>query len=246
MRVLVVLNSAESGPGRLPELLSATGVEPVVVPGPELPATMAEYAGLVLLGGGFLPDDDATHPFLARERALVVEALDAGIPVLGICLGGQLLAHVAGGTVTGRSGETERGMCAVDLLPAAADDPVLGGLAAPVWMVQNHQDSITALPPGATWLATSTACAVQAFRVGESAWGLQFHPEAAADRIATWDTGPLAAEGLDRDALLAAALGLADGNAAQAAALVTAWAEVVRSGRRPTRVGRTGTWTTSR
>ena len=74
----------------------------------------------MLLGGGFMPDDDERAPFLPRERALVGEAVAAGVPVLGICLGAQLLAHVAGGEVTAKSGETERGSCPSTCSPPRA------------------------------------------------------------------------------------------------------------------------------
>ncbi|WP_125774701.1 type 1 glutamine amidotransferase [Antribacter gilvus] len=235
-RVLVVQNSSTSGAGRLDGWLADAGLSPDLVPGEHLPADLAGYAGLVLLGGGFMPDDDARHPWLARERTLTSQALADGVPVLGLCLGGQLLAHVAGGVVTARSGETERGMCALRLLPAADDDPVFSAVRdavgdGPLWMIQNHEDSVTGLPPGAELLVSSDVCAVQAFRVGDAAWGLQFHPEAHPERVARWDEAALSAEGVDRAALAAAAMERVDENAAQASALVTAWAEVVRSSR---------------
>lgn len=235
---VLVQNSPHSGPGRLPGWLEEDGVTAVVVPGDDLaervPALAGTADGLVLLGGGLLPDEDERAPWLPHERALTTEALDTGVPVLGICLGGQVLAHVTGGTVTGRSGETEKGLCPVRLLDDAADDALLGpvgGLAeaGEVRMVESHVDSITALPPQAVHLATSDACGVQAFRVGEVAWGLQFHPEAAPERIGTWDADELAGLGYDRDELLAAALERAPENERQARALASAFAAVVRA-----------------
>ncbi|MGH9136261.1 MAG: type 1 glutamine amidotransferase [Acidimicrobiales bacterium] len=234
-RVVVVQNSERSGPGRLSGWLVEEGIDAVVVTGPDLPEHLsgetAAVDGLVLLGGGLMPDDDERAPFLPRERAIVGAALTAGMPVLGICLGAQLLALVAGGTVTAKSGETERGSCPVDLLPAAADDPLFAGLAGygELRMIQNHQDSITALPPGAVHLGTSGACRVQAFRVGTAAWGVQFHPEAAATGVADWDESKLAAEGYDRAALLAQAEADAPTTTVQARALVGAFAGVVRT-----------------
>ncbi|MFI2296583.1 type 1 glutamine amidotransferase [Isoptericola sp. NPDC019571] len=243
--VVLVQNSPHSGPGRLPGWLEADGAAAAVVQGADLveqvPSLAAGgaaapdgVAGLVLLGGGLLPDEDERAPWLPHERALVAEALDAGVPVLGICLGGQVLAHVTGGTVTGRSGETEKGLCPVRLLDDAADDALLGPLGAlaeggEVRMVESHVDSITGLPPEAVHLATSDACGVQAFRVGDVAWGLQFHPEAAPERIGTWDADELAELGFDRDALLAAALERAPENEKQARALASAFAAVVHA-----------------
>jgi GMP synthase-like glutamine amidotransferase len=132
--------------------------------------------------------------------------------------------------VTARSGETERGSCPVRLLAAAGDDPLFAGLNGydELRMIQNHHDSITTLPPGAVHLATSDACRVQAFRVGQAAWGVQFHPEASADRLALWDESNLAAEGFDLEALRAQAMEDAEANAVQARALVAAFAGVVR------------------
>lgn len=230
-RVLVVLNSPTSLMGRLEQWLPEAGLEPVLIPGAELPESLDGFAGMVLLGGGFMPDDDLHHPFLARERRLTTEALDAGMPLLGLCLGGQLLAHVTGGGVTAQSGETERGMCALTVLPAAADDPLFGNLPGipdePLWMIENHEDSVTTLPPSATLLVSSGECPIQAFRVGERAWGLQFHPEARPERVATWDEAALSEQGIDRAALAAAALVRAAENEAQSRALIRAWTDVV-------------------
>lgn len=237
-RLMLVQNAERSGPGRLPDWLAEEEIDVEVVAGPDVPEHLARswpggsaaVDGLVMLGGGFMPDDDEHAPFLPRERALVGEAMTAGVPVLGICLGAQLLAHVAGGQVTAKSGETERGSCPVDLLAAAGDDLLFAGLAGydELRMIQNHQDSITTLPPGAVHLATSQECRVQAFRVGAAAWGVQFHPEASAAQLAGWDESKLAAEGLDRAALLAQATADARVNAVQARALVGAFAAVVR------------------
>jgi GMP synthase (glutamine-hydrolysing) len=232
-RVLVVLNSPTSTMGRLEQLLPEAGIDPFLTPGSELPETLDGFAGVVLLGGGFMPDDDVHHPFLARERRLTTEAVESGLPLLGLCLGGQLLAHVAGGVVTARSGETERGMCPLTVLPAAVDDPVFGDLAGvpdePLWMVENHADSVTALPPSATLLVSSGVCPIQAFRVGDVAWGLQFHPEARPERVATWDEAALSEQGIDRAGLAAAALVHAAENEAQSRALVHAWSDVVHT-----------------
>ncbi|MGF0117936.1 type 1 glutamine amidotransferase [Promicromonospora sp. Marseille-Q5078] len=241
--VVLVQNSPHSGPGRLPGWLEEDGAAAVVVQGADLAEQVPALAGdgsgaapvhgLVLLGGGLLPDEDDRAPWLPHERALVAEALDAGVPVLGICLGGQVLAHVTGGAVTARSGETEKGLCPVRLLAGAADDALLGPVGpladgGEVRMVESHVDSITGLPPQAVHLATSDACGVQAFRVGDVAWGLQFHPEAAPERIGRWDADELAALGYDRDELLAAALERAPENERQARALAGAFAAVVR------------------
>jgi GMP synthase-like glutamine amidotransferase len=230
--ILVIRHTRGTSAGRLDEWLPAAGVDHHVVMAADLDAHLATASqpdGLILLGGGFLPDDDATRPFLVRERAIIGAALASNTPLFGICLGAQLIAHVAGGTVTGSSGETERGSQLVELLPTAAGDPVFGPLAAEpeLRMIQNHRDSITTLPPGAVLLATSTACRVQALRVGERAWGVQFHPEASPDRIATWNEAALATEGLDRARLVADAEHHDRANAGRARRLVAGFVDVV-------------------
>lgn len=230
--VLLVQNSPTSGPGRLLDWLAEDGLTTRVIDafdGEPLPATPAGAAGLVLLGGGLLPDQDGTAPWLVPERELLQQAVTEEVPVLGICLGAQLLAHCTGGTVTGRSGETERGSCPVQLLSPAAEDPLLAPLVAEgeLPMIQNHRDSITQPPPRSVLLATSEACRVQAFRVGPNAWGVQFHPEVDADRLRAWDESALAGEGLDRAALLAAAEADRETNLRQSRLLVGAFARVV-------------------
>ena len=243
--VVLVQNSPTSGAGRLPDWLAADGIDSHVVAGDDLPDHLTggteppfdrPVDGLVLLGGGFMPDDDERAPWLVRERRLTGEAVAAHVPVLGICLGAQLLANITGGRVTSASGEGEKGSCPIELLAAADDDALFSRLGpltddGRLRMVENHQDSITALPPGAVHLATSEACRVQAFRVGECAWGVQFHPEAAPGKIATWDESALSSGGFDRAALLATALADEPANERQARELAAAFARVVRAHR---------------
>ncbi|WP_335977160.1 MULTISPECIES: type 1 glutamine amidotransferase [Streptomycetaceae] len=202
---LVVQNTPTGGPGRWERWLYEGGLTLEVVhgyAGDPLPERLRpRYQALVVLGGGYLPDDDARAPWLARTRELAGEALEFGLPVFGICLGGQLLAQVGGGAVRGEHGRPEVGDVELTLRQEAADDPLFTGLPSRPHAIENHVDAITALPPGATWLASTEGCPYQAFRLGGSAWGVQFHPEAAADRIAHWDPDRLARLGADRDTL---------------------------------------------
>jgi GMP synthase (glutamine-hydrolysing) len=141
-----------------------------------------DYAGIVALGGTQHAWDEIAHPYLADERGLLRAAHDAGVPVLGICLGAQVLARALGADV-GAAAVPERGLYEVELLPASRDDPVLGpGHGLPTTVYQWHLDGFT-LPPGATLLARSPDGPVQAFRLGRS-WGVQFHPE-VDDALAT-------------------------------------------------------------
>lgn len=220
-RVLAVQNGANGGPGRFGEWLDAAGVAVDVVAafdGAALPARL-EHDGLIVLGGGYLPDDDERAPWLPSARALVEQALARSVPFFGICLGGQMLASVGGGKVQGDAGAPEHGSTSVTVRAEAADDVVFGGLPAVVPAIENHIDAITALPPGAVWLAETGRCPYQAFRLGDRAWGVQFHPEVGPERIRLWDVEYTRRRGLDLDGLYAAAV--ADDPLARAA-----WGEV--------------------
>ncbi|MFJ8651770.1 type 1 glutamine amidotransferase [Streptomyces rochei] len=202
-RLLVVQNGPGGGPGRFGDWLTAEGTALDVVrahAGAPLPRRLA-HDGVMVLGGGYLPDDDVRAPWLAPTRALVAEALERGAPVFGICLGGQLLAQVAGGTVRGEHGAPEFGSTPLTLRPEAGDDPLLSGLPRRVTAVEHHVDAVTALPPDAAWLMESERCPYQAFRVGDRAWGVQFHPEADAARVRSWNPERIRARGLDPVAL---------------------------------------------
>ncbi|MFR9675131.1 type 1 glutamine amidotransferase [Streptomyces sp. TR06-5] len=189
-RVLVVQNGPDGGPGRFGAWLVEEGLALDVVHGyddssPGVPERLTHQA-LLVLGGGFLPDEDDRAPWLAPTRKLAAQALASGVPYFGICLGGQLLAHVAGGTVRGEHGAPEVGSTTLSMREEAASDHLFGGLPEQVTAIQNHVDTITALPSGSPWLMQSERCPYQAFRVGQRAWGVQFHPEAAAAQTRRW------------------------------------------------------------
>ena len=183
----------------------------------------------MLLGGGLMPDADDEAPWLPIERALTREALDREVPTLGICLGGQVIAHVAGGEVRAEYGTPESGAVRITTTPEGREDAVLGVLGEGAHMIENHVDQITKLPPGAVHLAASADVPNQAFRVGTAAWALQFHPEVGAERVATWDESALAGKGFDKVALAEAAMAVNDENTAASRELVRAFAEQVRA-----------------
>jgi GMP synthase (glutamine-hydrolysing) len=164
-----------------------------------------DFAGVAPLGGSMQSWDEQALPFLGRQRAFLREAVDEGVPVLGICLGGQLLARALGAGV--RPAERlEAGWLAIEPTSEAAGDPVLAHLREPVGVYQWHTD-VFDLPAGAVRLARSEQSPNQAFRFGERAWGLQFHPEVDAPLFAGWmqnyPDAPAAA-GIDRHELEAA------------------------------------------
>jgi GMP synthase (glutamine-hydrolysing) len=133
-----------------------------------------ELAGLIVLGGPMGVGDTERHPYLAGEIELLAGAVAAGLPVLGVCLGAQLLACALGGEV-GPAASAEVGVGSVALTPAGMRDDVLGASGRSVPVLHWHADTFT-IPPGAELLASSERCVNQAFRVGR-ALGLQFHIE---------------------------------------------------------------------
>jgi GMP synthase (glutamine-hydrolysing) len=140
-----------------------------------------EVAGAVIMGGPMGVEDTVRHPGLAAEREWLAEALRREMPLLGICLGAQLLARALGAEV--RPGAApEIGFAPVEILDP--DDPLLGALAPSTTVLHWHGD-VFDLPEGASHLARSAATEVQAFRKG-SAWGVLFHPEADLALVEAW------------------------------------------------------------
>ncbi|GAB3409221.1 type 1 glutamine amidotransferase [Flindersiella endophytica] len=185
--------------------VSASVVRPYA--GDSLPRDLAGCSGVLVLGGSAGPNDDAAWPWLPGVRALLRLAVADGVPVLGICLGHQLLAAACGGVVERSSFGRRMGVFALELTPEAADDPVVGALAQGARAVRSHQDVVVALPPGAAPLAWADGVNY-AFRLGANAWGVQFHPEVTAAVVADWATRLSATyreAGEDRDAELGAA-----------------------------------------
>ncbi|WP_314147253.1 membrane dipeptidase [uncultured Leifsonia sp.] len=228
-RVLVVVNAKESAPRRLGVWLEEQGIAVEPVLGTDgLPESLDGYAGLVMLGGGLMPDDDDRAPWLARERELAAAAIRADVPTLGICLGGQIIAHVAGGEVRAAFGPKERGATMIAASEAGRADPVIRGFGDAAPMIENHQDMITELPAGAVLLGSSDAVANQAFRIGERVYGLQFHPEVSADDLERWTEPTTPAPG-DRPVaeLVAEARALDEQNTRASRALVAGFGEHV-------------------
>ncbi len=144
-----------------------------------------EVAGAVVMGGPMNVDEVERFPGLVAEREWLAAAVERGMPVLGICLGAQLLARALGAEVR-PGGAPEIGFAPVEV--ADPDDPLLGALAPRAEVLHWHGD-IFDLPDGATHLASSERTACQAFRVG-NAWGVLFHPEADFALVEAWMEAP--------------------------------------------------------
>jgi GMP synthase (glutamine-hydrolysing) len=147
-----------------------------------------EAAGLVVLGGPMNVDQTDKFPFLATELHWLQRALAANVPVLGICLGSQLLARSLGAKVYPNPVK-EIGWYDVQLTEVARSDPLLNECQAIERVFQWHGDTFD-LPAGAVHLAASPRCRHQAFRYGRSAWGLQFHWEVTAEMVQEWLVEP--------------------------------------------------------
>jgi GMP synthase (glutamine-hydrolysing) len=141
------------------------------------------YGAVIVFGGAMHADQDHLHPWLRDENLLLEELLDRGVPLLGVCLGAQLIAKAAGGWV-GPVDEPEVGWYPVELTPEGRTDPVLGALPRSFEAFQWHYYTY-GLPAGAVELARSPVC-TQAFRLGEAVWGIQFHPEVTLEQITGW------------------------------------------------------------
>jgi GMP synthase (glutamine-hydrolysing) len=164
-----------------------------------LPRPLDAYGAILVFGGAMHADQDQHHPWLREENLFLERLLDLQRPALGICLGAQLLAKAAHAPVRPAT-ESEIGWYPVELTKAAADDPLLGRLPQSFDAFQWHHYTYD-VPAGAVELARSSIC-TQAFRLGEKAWGVQFHPEVTLEQVESWleedDITPV-----DRAALLA-------------------------------------------
>ena len=189
-RALVVQHHPSEGLGWFQEWLPAASLDVHPIHpylGHRVPSSV-EGDALIVLGGPMGCMDDEVADWLPAVRALLRTAVDDGVPTLGLCLGAQLLAAATGGYVERGTRGPELGRGSVQVTD---DDDLL--TAGPMPVVQWHFDTITALPPGAVLLGSSDVYEVQAFRLGEVAWGLQFHVEATTDMVREWADNDAAA-----------------------------------------------------
>ena len=198
MRVLSIVHERDAGAGVFGEF--ETWVPSEGSPPPR------DFDALMIFGGSMHVDQNDEHPWMDSEKAFIRAALERGAPILGVCLGSQLLAEAAGARPH-RMPEPEIGWYDVAITDAGADDPVLGPLAPSAELFEWHHYAAP-LPPGAVELARTPA-AVQAYRIeGKPAWGLQFHAEVTREGLSGWLDGWDQAEArftdFDPDAIRAA------------------------------------------
>jgi len=184
-RVLAILNIGDDPTGYVGEILAKHGIACDVInasqetiPDPTL------YNAMIVFGGPQNANEDDKYPYFIQEKAALRQAVEQEVPVLGICLGGQLLATVLGGTVRKHT-LTEIGFSKVQCTAEGLNDPLYAGLAGQQMVYQWHEDTFD-IPVGAVRLATSEKTANQAFRYGRTAYGLQYHIELTPQMLDTW------------------------------------------------------------
>jgi GMP synthase-like glutamine amidotransferase len=156
-----------------------------VFAGDTVPPGLGGYDAVVVMGGPMSATSDEGFPTRRSELAMLGQALEHRLPILGVCLGAQLLAAAGGAKVYPGSEGAEIGWKPVVLSVAAADDPLFGGVDGALTVLHWHGDTFD-LPAGAVHLASSQQYVNQAFRLGQSAWGLQFHLEVDAEAVAAF------------------------------------------------------------
>ena len=183
-RVLAFRHVPFEGLGRIEPVLRARGIEfdyadlyqPALAP-----IDPSAYSALIFMGGPMSVNDPL--PYLRREESYIRDAIGRGTPVLGVCLGSQLIAHALGAAVR-RNPVKEIGWFDLDFTAAAARDPLFAGLSRET-VFHWHGETFD-LPPGAELLASSQRCRNQAFCIGDAVYGMQFHLEVTPEMVADW------------------------------------------------------------
>lgn len=230
MDILVLQHIRCEPPAAYGEALAARGhvLHPVEVDEGEPLPDWREYGAIVAMGGPMGAYEDAAHPWLTAEKALIRDAVHAGLPYFGACLGVQLLAAALGARVH-PGPAPEVGLLEVQLTEAGGRDPVASILPASFTTLQWHGDTFD-LPEGAVSLFSSPAYPNQGFRYGEVAYGVQFHLEVDAALADEWARVPAYREAADRvlgagglDGLLDGVRANADRMIPHARTLIDAW-----------------------
>ncbi len=192
MRLLVFQHIECEHPGAFRRFLTADGIPWDAVElnrGDPIPA-LENYDALWVMGGPMDVWDLAEHPWLAPEKKAIrrwVNEIDK--PFLGVCLGHQLLADALGGAC-GPQKPAEIGILGVQLNDAGMQDPIFTGMSRCQQGLQWHSVQVTQLPDNAVVLASSDLCRVQAMRIGDKAWSVQYHVELEPDTVENWGAVP--------------------------------------------------------
>jgi len=184
--VIILQHAPHEHPGALGRALAVFGVPYRIIRLDlnQKPPQVQDCAGLLSLGGPMSANDEDEFPWIKAELKLLKAAVRGGVPTVGICLGGQLMARALGAKVI-RNFVPEIGWHPVDLTKEGHHDPLLSAAGPDPTVFQWHFDTF-ALPKGAVKLASSPACPNQAYKIGRLAYGFQFHPEVDARVVREW------------------------------------------------------------
>jgi len=223
-RLLVIQHEDDCPPAWFGEWFAGAGLEYDVVlghRGDAVPGELDPYDALVVLGGEMGADDDADHAWLTPTKQLIAQVVDKGQCFLGICLGHQLAAAALDGEVIVNPHGQAVGLTPVTLTQDGVSDQLLGVVRPGSRSIQWNRDVAGRLPSGAVVLATAPDGTVQAARYADSAWGVQFHPEASPAVFESW----IGADGVERSTRLEQTL---DEITAAEDELRAAWAPLAR------------------
>jgi GMP synthase (glutamine-hydrolysing) len=184
---LIIKHNSSEGAGLFEKILKEKGWDQDILPlytGKELPDSVDSYDLILIMGGPMSANDEARYPFLKKELPFIRQGLKLGKPVMGICLGAQLMAKSLGAMVY-PGPYKEIGWYFLNQTPSAKSDPLFSLLDSCFLVFQWHGETFD-LPNGGICLAGNEAYPSQAFRFGEWAYGLQFHFEVTESMIKTW------------------------------------------------------------
>jgi GMP synthase (glutamine-hydrolysing) len=188
MAFLILQHSALTGPRRFAESIVAHGakIDPVLLhEGEPLPTSLSSVDGLIVMGGPQSPEG-SEMPWLEKELDLIRRAHERQLPIVGICLGSQLVAMALGGEVSKMDNGIELGWHDVTFTPGGREDPLHAGLGWSLPMAHWHRFAVSKLPPDARLLARSEHCGIQAWALGLRTYCYQFHPEVDAQTMIAW------------------------------------------------------------
>ena len=200
MKFLVLQHIEIEHPGIFRDFMREDGIawDAVELDEGEAIPPLGGYDAVISMGGPMDVFEEDEYPWLADEKAAIREAVrERQMPFLGVCLGHQMLADALGGRVESMA-EAEVGILAVELTEAGRADPLLAGLDRTVTCLQWHGCAVTELPEGGVTLASSDVCAIQSFRVGRRAWGIQYHVEQTPTTVDEWGAVPAYAASLEK------------------------------------------------